>query len=69
LLREDSSLFSLIPIQSNYCNQALSQLTGVIVRQGSQIDVENRAYHYLSQSEIGGGKRISQHLSGAYFVG
>jgi hypothetical protein len=25
---------------------------------------ENRDYHYLSQSEIGGGKRISRHLSG-----
>jgi hypothetical protein len=29
-----------------------------------QIDVENRAYHHLSQSEIAGAKRISQHLSG-----
>ena len=28
-----------------------------------QIGVENRDYHYLSQSEIAGGKRISQHLS------
>ena len=27
------------------------------------IDVENRDYHHLSQLEIGGGKRISQHLS------
>jgi hypothetical protein len=29
-----------------------------------QIDVENRDYQFLSQSEIGGGKRIYQHLSG-----
>ena len=28
-----------------------------------QIDVEKRDSHYLSQSEIVGGKRISQHLS------
>jgi hypothetical protein len=28
-----------------------------------QITVENRDYHHLSQSEIGGGKRISRHLS------
>jgi hypothetical protein len=28
-----------------------------------QIDVEDRDYQFLSQSEIGGGKRISQHLS------
>jgi hypothetical protein len=27
-----------------------------------QIDVEKRDYQFLSQSEIGGGKRISQHL-------
>ena len=26
-------------------------------------DVANRDYHYLSQSEIAGAKRISQHLS------
>jgi len=29
-----------------------------------QIGVENRDYHHLSQTEIDGGKRISQHLSG-----
>jgi len=29
-----------------------------------QIGVDNRDYHYLSHSEIDGGKRISQHLSG-----
>jgi hypothetical protein len=28
-----------------------------------QIDVDNRDYHYLSQSEIAGGKRIYQHVS------
>ena len=28
------------------------------------ITVENRDYHYLSQSEIASDKRISQHLSG-----
>jgi|HubBroStandDraft_6_1064221.scaffolds.fasta_scaffold3834584_1 hypothetical protein len=27
------------------------------------IDVDNRDYHYLSHSEIDGGKRISQRLS------
>jgi hypothetical protein len=27
-----------------------------------EIGVENRDYHYLSQSEIGGAKRISQQL-------
>lgn len=27
-----------------------------------KITVENRDYHHLSQSEIAGGKRISQHL-------
>ena len=27
-----------------------------------EIDVDNRVYHHLSQSEIAGGKRISQHL-------
>jgi hypothetical protein len=27
-------------------------------------DVENRDYRHLSQCEIGGGKRISRHLSG-----
>jgi hypothetical protein len=29
------------------------------------ITVENRDYHHLSQTEIGGGKRISRYLSGA----
>jgi hypothetical protein len=29
----------------------------------NRISVENRDYHHLSHSEIGGGKRISQHLS------
>jgi hypothetical protein len=28
-----------------------------------EISVENRDYHHLSQNEISGGKRISQHLS------
>jgi hypothetical protein len=28
-----------------------------------RIGVDNRDYHQLSQVEIGGGKRISQHLS------
>jgi hypothetical protein len=28
-----------------------------------RITVENRAYHYLSQPEIDGGKRIVKHLS------
>jgi hypothetical protein len=28
-----------------------------------QINVENRDYHQLSQSEIAGAKRISRHLS------
>jgi len=32
---------------------------------GFKITVENRDYHHLSQSEIGGGKRISRHLSGS----
>ena len=29
----------------------------------SRIDVENRDYHHLSQTEIDGAKRIYQHLS------
>jgi hypothetical protein len=30
-----------------------------------RIGVDNRDYHYLSQLEIGGAKRISQHQSAA----
>jgi len=33
-----------------------------LTKQCLWIDVENRDYHYLSQSEIGGAKRISQQL-------
>ena len=43
-----------------------SEVTRSISEQGEifRIDVANRVYHYLSQSEIAGGKRISRHLSG-----
>jgi len=33
------------------------------------MDVENRDYHSLSHLEIGGAKRISQHLSGLKHAG
>jgi hypothetical protein len=39
----------------------LNMLTGNFAL--GRIDVDNRDYHYLSQSEIGGDKRIYQHLS------
>jgi predicted nuclease of restriction endonuclease-like RecB superfamily len=42
-----------------------SEVTRSISEQGAlfRINVENRDYHYLSQFEIDGGKRIYQQLS------
>jgi hypothetical protein len=44
-----------------------SEVTRSISEQGAlfRINVENRDYHYLSQSEIAGAKRISRHLFGS----
>ena len=34
----------------------------------SRIGVDNRGYHYVSQSEIAGAKRISRHLFGSVLL-
>jgi hypothetical protein len=46
-------------LQADFVQTRLSKSTAF------RITVVNRDYHYQSRFEIGGGKRISQHLSGA----
>ena len=46
------------------CNDRLSWQPLSETERFFRITVANRDYHYLSQSEIGGAKRISQYLYG-----
>jgi len=57
------AMIPVLPIRKSHCDSLHSEAFGAGQQEPLRITVGNRGYHYLSQSEIDGGKRIYRHLS------